>query len=113
MKAGHYRAVSTKLVSAAVPLAGSLLEQCGLIGRNNLHRVVMIDGKTPRDWNPERAEYGKSDGAKALSMWSNRGCIIKPEMSAPSRSGQKRPATRRRTVTGSAAAQQTDGDKPG
>ena len=104
MKAGHYRAVSTKLVSAAVPLAGSLLEQCGLIGCNNLHRVVMIDGKTPRDWNPERAEYGKSDGAKALSMWSNHGCIIKPEMSATSRSGQKRPATRRRTVTGSAPA---------
>lgn len=60
---------------------------------------------------PEGAEYRKSDGAKALSMWGNHGCIIKSEMSAPSRSGQRRPATQRRTVTGSARAQETDGDE--
>ena len=61
----------------------------------------------------KRAERSNSDGAKALSMWSNHGCIIQRETSAGSRSGHKRSATRRRTVTGSVPEQQTNRDKLG
>lgn len=61
----------------------------------------------------EKAMRGNSDGAKALSMWSTHGFIIKPGTSARSRADQKQPAPLARAANGSPPEQSTNGKKVG
>jgi hypothetical protein len=69
-------------------------------------------GRRPK-FGPDMGEWGNSDGAKALAMWSNHGRIVKPGMPARSRSSEKRPATHRRMTAGLAPPQQKNGDEIG